>query len=43
VWAIAARPGVVGPTPFELPDGSIVSYGQGIAGTFYPMTLFIEE
>ena len=42
IWAIAHKPAVHGVTTFELPDGSNAQFGAGIAGTFYPMTLWAE-
>jgi peptide/nickel transport system substrate-binding protein len=43
VWGIAHKPTVHGVENFELPDGSMSQFGQGIAGTFYPMTLWTEQ
>ena len=43
IWGIAHKPTVHGVENFELPDGSTSQFGQGIAGTFYPMTLWTEQ
>jgi peptide/nickel transport system substrate-binding protein len=43
IWGIAHKPTVHGVENFELPDGSTSQFGQGIAGTFYPMTLWVEQ
>lgn len=43
VWGIAYKPTVHGPSGFKLPDGKGVVFGAGIAGTFYPMTLWVEQ
>ncbi|MBI4884591.1 MAG: ABC transporter substrate-binding protein [Actinobacteria bacterium] len=43
VWGIGYKLGVHGPSGFVLPDGKNVVFGAGIAGTFYPMTLWVEQ
>jgi peptide/nickel transport system substrate-binding protein len=43
IWGIAHKPEVHGPTVFELPDGKQSVFGAGIAGTFYPMTLWMDQ
>ena len=43
IWGIAHKPTVHGVENFELPDGKTSQFGQGIAGTFYPMTLWTEQ
>ena len=43
IWGIASKPGVHGVTGFDLPDGKGVVFGAGIAGTFFPMTLWVEQ
>jgi peptide/nickel transport system substrate-binding protein len=43
IWGIAHKPTVHGVENFELPDGSTSQFGQGIAGTFYPMTLWVDQ
>ncbi len=43
IWGIAHKPTVHGVENFELPDGAMSQFGQGIAGTFYPMTLWTEQ
>ena len=43
IWGIVYKPTVHGPSGFELPDGKGVVFGAGIAGTFYPMTLWAEQ
>ena len=43
IWGIAHKPTVHGVETFELPDGETSVFGQGIAGTFYPMTLWTEQ
>ena len=42
-WGIVYKPNVHGPTTFALPDGKNVVFGAGIAGTFYPMTLWVDQ
>jgi peptide/nickel transport system substrate-binding protein len=42
IWGIGYKPNVHGPSGFVLPDGKGVVFGAGIAGTFYPMTLWVE-
>jgi peptide/nickel transport system substrate-binding protein len=43
VWGIAHKPTVHGVENFTLPDGKTSQFGQGIAGTFYPMTLWMGQ
>ncbi len=43
LWGIVYKPAVHGPTGFDLPDGKGVVFGAGIGGTFYPMTLWVEQ
>ena len=43
LWGIVYKPAVHGPTGFDLPDGKGVVFGAGIAGTFFPMTLWVEQ
>jgi peptide/nickel transport system substrate-binding protein len=43
VWGITHTPDIHGVENFELPDGTTSQFGQGIAGTFYPMTLWMEQ
>ena len=43
IWGIAHKPTVHGVENFDLPDGSTSQFGQGIAGTFYPMTLWVDQ
>ena len=42
-WDIIHKPGVNGVVTFPLPDGGNSIFGAGIAGTFYPMTLWVEQ
>ncbi len=42
-WDILYRQGVHGPVTFPLPDGGNSVFGAGISGTFYPMTLWVEQ
>lgn len=42
-WDILYKAGVHGPVTFPLPDGGNSVFGAGIAGTFYPMTLWVEQ
>jgi peptide/nickel transport system substrate-binding protein len=42
-WDIIYKQGVHGPVTFALPDGGNAVFGAGIAGTFYPMTLWVEQ
>ena len=43
IWGVAGKPSVHGVTLFPLPDGSNAPFGAGFAGTFYPMTLWVEQ
>ena len=43
IWGIAHKPTVHGVENFTLPDGKTSQFGQGIAGTFYPMTLWAGQ
>ena len=43
IWGIAHKPTVHGVENFTLPDGKTSQFGQGIAGTFYPMTLWTGQ
>ena len=43
IWGIAHKPTVHGVENFTLPDGKTSQFGQGIAGTFYPMTLWMGQ
>ncbi len=43
VWGIVYKPTVHGLSGFELSDGKGVVFGAGFAGTFYPMTLWVEQ
>ena len=43
IWGVATKPNVHGPTVFEMPDGAVGAFGAGISGTFYPMTLWVEQ
>jgi peptide/nickel transport system substrate-binding protein len=43
IWGIAHKPTVHGVENFKLPDGGMSQFGQGIAGVFYPMTLWMEQ
>ena len=42
-WDIIYKQGVHGPVSFPLPEGGNAVFGAGIAGTFYPMTLWVEQ
>ncbi len=42
-WGIAYKENVHGPTVFRLPDGKEAVFGAGMAGTFYPMTIWIDQ
>ena len=42
-WDILYRQGVHGPVTFPLPEGGNSVFGAGISGTFYPMTLWVEQ
>lgn len=43
-WDIIYKQGVHGPVSFPLPDdGGNAVFGAGFAGTFYPMTLWVEQ
>lgn len=42
-WGIAYKENVHGPTVFSLPDGKEAVFGAGMAGTFYPMTIWIDQ
>ncbi len=41
-WGIVSKPTIHGVNLFTLPDGAQAPFGAGIAGTFYPMTLWVE-
>ena len=43
IWGILSKPNVHAPLPFELPDGSTVSFGAGFGGTFYLMNTWVEQ
>ena len=43
MWGIAHKPTVHGVENFALPDGEKSQFGPGIAGTFYPKTLWVEQ
>ncbi|HQZ35384.1 MAG TPA: ABC transporter substrate-binding protein [Ilumatobacteraceae bacterium] len=43
IWGIAGKPTVHGVNLFTLPDGTQAPFGAGFAGTFYPMTLWVEQ
>jgi peptide/nickel transport system substrate-binding protein len=43
IWGIAGKPTVHGVNLFTLPDGAQAPFGAGISGTFYPMTLWVEQ
>ena len=42
IWGIAGKPNVKGVNLFTLPDGAQAPFGAGIAGIFYPMTLWVQ-
>jgi len=42
IWGIAGKPNVQGVNLFTLPDDTQAPFGAGIAGTFYPMTLWVQ-
>lgn len=42
-WSVIHKPEVQGVVGFNLPDGTAVEFGAGIAGTFFPMTLWVEQ
>ena len=42
-WSIMYKQEVHGPVTFPLPEGGNSIFGAGIAGTFYPMTLWVEQ
>jgi len=43
IWDILYKEGVHGPVTFELPEGGNAIFGAGIAGTFYPMTVWVDQ
>lgn len=43
IWGIASKPSVHGLSLIPLPDGTNAPFGAGFAGTFYPMTLWVEQ
>jgi len=43
IWGIAHKDAVHGVENFKLPDGQMSQFGQGIAGTFYPQTLWVQH
>ncbi|MEQ1703890.1 MAG: hypothetical protein ABMA25_27600, partial [Ilumatobacteraceae bacterium] len=43
IWGIASKPSVHGLSLIPLPDGTNAPFGAGISGTFYPMTLWVEQ
>jgi peptide/nickel transport system substrate-binding protein len=43
IWGIAHKPTVHGVENFTLPDGKTSQFGQGISGTFYPLTLWVKQ
>ncbi len=43
IWGIAHKNTVHGVENFKLPDGQMSQFGQGIAGTFYPLTLWVQH
>ena len=42
-WSVMYKQEVHGPVTFPLPEGGNSIFGAGIAGTFYPMTLWVEQ
>ncbi len=43
VWGIAHKPSVHGVENITLPDGKTSQFGQGIAGVFNPMSLWVQQ
>lgn len=43
VWSTASKTNVKGVSDFELPNGDTTVLGSGIAGTFYPHTVWIDQ
>ncbi|MGB8860854.1 MAG: ABC transporter substrate-binding protein, partial [Ilumatobacteraceae bacterium] len=43
IWDVLYKPSVHGPVTFPLPDGGNAIFGAGISGTFYPMTVWVDQ
>jgi len=43
IWGIISKPTVHNIVQIPLPDGSNAPFGAGIAGTFYPMTVWVDQ